>query len=91
VRSIQGGPLIQVPIFLTLFLAPVYVPFHLLTGWIHAVASVNPATAFLSSGRDLLAGDGSEVAITFVIALGLIGAFGLWSWRSLRSAEAAGG
>jgi ABC-2 type transport system permease protein len=91
VRSIQGGPLIQVPIFLTLFLAPVYVPFHLLTGWIHSVASVNPATAFLNTGRDLLAGDASEAAIAFVIALGLISAFALWSWRSLRSAEAAGG
>jgi ABC-2 type transport system permease protein len=91
VRSIQGGPLIQVPIFVTLFLAPVYVPFHLLSGWIHAVASVNPATAFLNSGRDLLAGNAPDVAIAFVIAAGLIAAFSLWSWRSLRSAEAAGG
>jgi ABC-2 type transport system permease protein len=91
VRSIQGGPLMQVPIFLTLFLAPVYVPLDLLTGWIHGVASVNPATAFLNTGRDLLAGDASEVAIAFVIALGLVAAFGLWSWRSLRRAELAGG
>jgi ABC-2 type transport system permease protein len=91
VRSIQGGPLIQVPIFLTLFLAPVYVPLDLLSGWIHAVASVNPATAFLTAGRDLLAGDASEVAIAFAAAFALIAAFALWSWRSLRSAEAAGG
>jgi ABC-2 type transport system permease protein len=91
VRSIQGGPLMQVPIFLTLFLAPVYVPYDLLTGWIHGVASVNPATALLNAGRDLLAGDASEVAIAFVIALSLVAAFGLWSWRSLRRAELAGG
>jgi ABC-2 type transport system permease protein len=91
VRSIQGGPLIQVPIFLTLFLAPVYVPFDLLSGWIHAVASVNPATAFLTAGRDLLAGDPSDVAIAFGAAFALIAVFALWSWRSLRSAEAAGG
>jgi len=50
VRTIQGGPLMQVPVFLTLFLAPVYVPLGLLSGWIHAVASVNPATAFLGAG-----------------------------------------
>ena len=75
VRSIQGGPLMQVPIFLTLFLAPVYVPLDLLSGWIHAVASVNPATAFLTAGRDLLAGDASEVGLAFLIALGLIAAF----------------
>jgi ABC-2 type transport system permease protein len=91
VRSIQGGPLIQVPVFLTLFLAPVYVPLHLLSGWIHAVASVNPATAFLDAGRDLIAGDASGVAVAFAIALGLIAVFSGWALRSLRSAEAAGG
>ncbi|MEA2423347.1 MAG: type transport system permease protein [Thermoleophilaceae bacterium] len=90
-RSIQGAPLMQVPIFLTLFLAPVYVPLHLLSGWIHTVASANPATAFLTAGRDLLAGDASDVGLAFAVAAGLIAAFSLWSWRSLRSAEAAGG
>ena len=46
-RTIQAGPLMQTPVFLILFLAPVYVPLSLLTGWIHAVASVNPVTAIL--------------------------------------------
>ena len=50
-RSIQAGPLMQTPVFLLLFLAPVYVPLGLLKGWIHAVASVNPATAFTYHGR----------------------------------------
>jgi ABC-2 type transport system permease protein len=90
-RSIQAAPLMQVPIFLTLFLAPVYLPLDLLNGWIHGVASVNPATAFLDAGRDLIAGDASTVGLAFALALGLIAAFGLWSWRSLRRAEAAGG
>jgi ABC-2 type transport system permease protein len=90
-RSIQAAPLMQVPIFLTLFLAPVYLPLSLLKGWIHSVASVNPATAFLDAGRDLIAGQASGLAVVFLIALGLIAVFGLWSWRSLRSAEAAGG
>lgn len=48
-RSIQAGPLMQTPVFLILFLAPVYVPLRLLKGWIHAVATVNPATAFLDA------------------------------------------
>jgi ABC-2 type transport system permease protein len=91
IRSIQAAPLMQVPIFLTLFLAPVYLPLDLLKGWIHGVASVNPATAFLGAGRDLIAGQASGIAVTFLIAAGLIAAFSLWSWRSLRSAEAAGG
>ena len=90
VRSIQGGPAIQVPVFLALFLAPVYVPFDLLTGWIHAVASVNPATALLGAGRDLISGQPAEVVVAFVIVAGLIAAFAVWALRSLRSAEAAG-
>ncbi len=54
-RSIQAGPLMQTPVFLLLFLAPVYVPISLLKGWIHAVAKLNPATAFLQArpGPDL--------------------------------------
>jgi ABC-2 type transport system permease protein len=90
-RSIQAAPLMQVPIFLTLFLAPVYVPLHLLSGWIHSVASVNPATAFLDAGRDLISGDASGVGVAFLIALGLIAFFSVWSLRGLKSAEAAGG
>jgi ABC-2 type transport system permease protein len=91
VRTIQGGPLIQVPVFLTLFLAPVYLPLDLLSGWIHGVASVNPATAFLDAGRDLIAGKAGSIAAAVVIGLGLVTAFGLWALRSLRSAESAGG
>jgi ABC-2 type transport system permease protein len=91
VRTIQGGPLMQVPVFLTLFLAPVYVPLDLLSGWIHGVASVNPATAFFEAGRDLIAGQASNLGLAAAIACGLIALFGLWSVRSLRSAEAVGG
>jgi len=91
VRTIQGGPAMQVPVFLTLFLAPVYVPLGLLSGWIHAVASVNPATAVLNAGRDLIAGEPAQIAIAVAIAIGLIGAFAVWAQRSLRKAEAAGG
>jgi ABC-2 type transport system permease protein len=90
-RTIQAGPLMQVPIFLTLFLAPVYVPLDLLSGWIHAVASVNPATAFLGAGRDLISGQASTLGAAAAIACGLIALFGIWSLRSLRSAEAVGG
>jgi ABC-2 type transport system permease protein len=34
-RTIQAGPLMQMPVFLILFFAPVYVPLNLLEGWIH--------------------------------------------------------
>jgi ABC-type multidrug transport system permease subunit len=90
-RTMQAGPVMQMPVFLTLFFAPVYVPLALLEGWIHAVASLNPATALLESGRGLIAGEPVHVALAFGLALGLIAAFGLWAVRGLRSAEAAGG
>jgi ABC-type multidrug transport system permease subunit len=89
-RTMQAGPAMQVPVFLILFLAPVYVPLELLDGWIHAVASVNPATAVLEAGRSLIAGAPEEIAIAFGIAAALGAAFLVWALRGLRSAERAG-
>src|SRR6266566_1473768 len=34
-RTMQAGPIMQFPVFLVLFFAPVYVPLALLSGWIH--------------------------------------------------------
>ncbi|HEX3174616.1 MAG TPA: ABC transporter permease [Solirubrobacterales bacterium] len=90
VRSIQGGPLMQFPTFLILFLAPVYVPLDLLSGWIHAVASVNPVTALLEAGRGFISGEPTVVALAFAIAVALPLLFALWARAGLRRAEAAG-
>jgi ABC-2 type transport system permease protein len=89
IRSIQGGPLMQIPVFLILFLAPVYVPLKLLTGWIHGVASVNPATALLEAGRGFISGNPTVVALAFAVGVGLLALFGLWARGGLRRAEAA--
>jgi ABC-2 type transport system permease protein len=88
-RSIQAGPLMQTPVFLLLFLAPVYVPLNLLKGWIHAVASVNPATAFLNAGRGLISGVHNHTLLAFAAALALILLFGVWVLTGLRSAESS--
>jgi len=88
-RSIQAGPLMQTPVFLLLFLAPVYVPLSLLKGWIHAVASVNPATAFLGAGRGLISGAHDHTLLAFVCALALIALFGVWVLTGLRKAESS--
>jgi ABC-2 type transport system permease protein len=90
VRSIQGGPLMQFPVFLILFLAPVYVPLGLLSGWIHAVASVNPVTALLEAGRGFISGEPALVALAFAIAAVLPVLFSLWARGGMRRAEAAG-
>jgi ABC-2 type transport system permease protein len=88
-RSIQAGPLMQTPVFLLLFLAPVYVPLNLLKGWIHGVASVNPATAFLDAGRGLISGAHDHTLLAFACALGLICLFAVWLLTGLRSAESS--
>jgi ABC-2 type transport system permease protein len=89
-RSIQAGPLMQTPVFLILFLAPVYVPLDLLKGWIHAVASINPATAFLQAGRGLISGVHDQTLLAYVCAVGLIVLFGIWMLTGLRKAETSG-
>jgi ABC-2 type transport system permease protein len=86
-RSTQAGPVMQFPIFLLIFLAPVFVPIDLLTGWIHTVASVNPFTAFLEGARSLLAGSTDEVGVAFGIAVPLALLFALWALGGLRAAE----
>jgi ABC-2 type transport system permease protein len=90
VRSIQGGPLMQFPTFLVLFLAPVYVPLDLLSGWIHTVASLNPVTALLEAGRGFISGEPTVVALAFAVAFALPLLFALWARGGLRRAEAAG-
>jgi ABC-2 type transport system permease protein len=89
-RTIQAGPLMQMPVFLILFFAPVYVPLDLLEGWIHNVATVNPVTYLLETGRGFVSGDPPHIAGAFAIAIGLGLLFWLWAFRGLRSAEAAG-
>jgi ABC-2 type transport system permease protein len=89
-RTMQAGPVMQFPVFLVLFFAPVYVPLALLHGWIHAVATVNPVTRVLEAGRGFISGDPTEVGLAFVSAVALVAAFSLWAVRGLRKAEAAG-
>ena len=90
-RSLQAGPLMQTPTFLVLFTAPVYVPAALLSGWVEAVARVNPLTAVLDEGRSLIAGGSTDALLAFSAAAGLALLFLAWAVRGLRRAEAAGG
>ena len=89
-RSVQASPIMQTPVFLILYFAPVYVPLGLLRGWIHALATANPVTRLLEACRSLLAGQPLDVAIAFGVGFGMIALFALWALRSLHSAEAAG-
>jgi ABC-type multidrug transport system permease subunit len=89
-RTIQAGPLMQMPVFIVLFLAPVYVPLALLGGWVHAVAKVNPFTPLVEGGRDLISGASFDGSVVFGISVALALVFLVWAVRGLRSAERAG-
>jgi ABC-type multidrug transport system permease subunit len=88
-RTMQAGPAMQTPAFLLLFLAPVWVPYDLLTGWVQAAASVNPLTLVIEAVRGFLDGDPTKVLPAFAVALLLAAVTVLWARGGLRSAERA--
>ncbi|HYY34365.1 MAG TPA: ABC transporter permease [Gaiellaceae bacterium] len=89
-RTMQAGPIMQMPVFLALFFAPVYVPLSLLQGWIHAVATANPLTRVLDAGRGFISGEPTQVLAAFAVGAALAVLFSAWAVRGLRKAEAAG-
>ena len=62
----------QMPVFILLFFAPVYVPLALLEGWIEINAKLNPITDILEAERSMLAGDEVHVGLAFSLAAVLI-------------------
>jgi ABC-2 type transport system permease protein len=89
-RTVQAGPLMQTPVFMALFLAPVYVPLDLLRGWIHSVARLNPLTYIVEAGRGFLEGEPTRTGLAFALAAALVVCFGAWARLGLRRAERAG-
>jgi ABC-2 type transport system permease protein len=90
-RTIQSAPAMQLPIFLVLFLAPVYVPRDLLAGWVGTAAQINPFTPIVEAGRDLVAGLPVEAELAYGVAVALVAVTAAWAIRGLRAAERAGG
>ena len=86
-KTLQAGPFMQIPIFVGLFLAPVYVPLKLLTGWIHTVASYNPVTALMTAGRGFLSGEPDKSLLAFGCGAGLVALMAFYALRGLRRAE----
>jgi ABC-2 type transport system permease protein len=90
-RTLQAAPLMQLPVFLSLFFAPVFVPVELLASWLETIARLNPVTLMLEAGRSLIAGQPEHILGAYGGALTLIALFSVWAVRGLRRAEAAGG
>ena len=85
-KSMQIAPLMQMGIFLTVFLSTAQVPLTVMTGWLHAVARVNPMTNILALGRQGFIG-----AVTWgqtwpgLVAIAVVAAaFALFAVRGLR-------
>jgi ABC-2 type transport system permease protein len=85
---VHAAPLLQVPVFLALFLGPTFVPLAQLSGWIEAVARANPVTWFLEAGRQLLAGSTDGITSALVAAVGLLAVTALWALTGLWHIEA---
>jgi ABC-2 type transport system permease protein len=49
--SMKVSPLIQAGLFMFIFLSTAQVPLTIMTGWLHAVARINPMTNILALGR----------------------------------------
>jgi ABC-2 type transport system permease protein len=77
-------------VFVALFLAPVYVPLPLLTGWIHDISRLDPVTPVIEAGRGLVAGSPVKVLLAFAVLAAGVAVMGVFARRGLASAERAG-
>lgn len=89
-RTQQAGPVIRTPIFLVLFLAPVFVPLDLLSSWLETIARYNPFTTILDAARGYLVGEPTNALLAYAIGAALVLVFALWALYGLRRAERAG-
>jgi ABC-2 type transport system permease protein len=71
-QSTSAGTLVLIPVYMALFMTPVFTQRDNLQDWMQKVAGVNPLTAPLEAGRGLLADEPVSVALAFGAVLGLI-------------------
>jgi ABC-2 type transport system permease protein len=86
-QTLQAGPIMQIPIFLLLFMAPVYVPLHLIQGWVNTAASYNPVTALVEAGRGFISATPDVVGLAYLSGVGLVAVGLVWTLTGLTRAE----
>jgi len=86
-QTLQAGPIMQIPIFLLLFMAPVYVPLNLIKGWVNTAASYNPVTAFVEAGRGFISGEPEVAGLAYLCGAGLVALALVWTLTGLVRAE----
>ena len=83
-QTVQSAPLMMLVVFALLFVAPVYVPRELLSGWLEVAADVNPLTPLMEASRGLLIGVPRHVALAFGSAAGLVAACYVFAVTGMR-------
>jgi ABC-2 type transport system permease protein len=86
-QTVAAGTLVLIPVFMALFLTPVFTPRDQLTDWVQKVAGVNPLTAAMEAGRGFLADDPVSVALAFAACGGLLVFFAIFALLGMRKAE----
>jgi ABC-2 type transport system permease protein len=85
-RTQRSGGLVQVGIFVSMFLSVGQVPLGVMEGWLHGVASLNPMTNMLRMARQGFVGEitwGDTWPGLLVSAIGAL-LFGWWAFNGLR-------
>lgn len=82
----KAAPLMQMGVFLSVFLSTAQMPLELLTGWVKAIARLNPMTNVLSLARQGFLGDLTWAGVWpgLVSLLGLNSLLLLFAARGLR-------
>lgn len=83
-KTMQAAPLMQIGIFLTVFLSTAQMPLHLIDGWLHTVARFNPMTNVLALARQGFLGDVTW-AETWPGLVALAAMAAVLSWFAARS------
>jgi ABC-2 type transport system permease protein len=85
-KSMQIAPLMQMGIFLTVFLSTAQVPLSVMTGWLHQVARINPMTNILALARQGFIGDVTwgQTWPGLVALAAAIAVLGLFAVRALQ-------
>lgn len=90
-RTIQAAPIMQLVVFLSVFMSVAYVPLSALHGWLAVIAEYNPVTYVLNASRAAeLTGtvawaDTWPGLVAMAVTLLVLGAFALYPLRYLRN------
>jgi ABC-2 type transport system permease protein len=86
-KSMQIAPLMQMGIFLSVFLSTAQVPLAVMTGWLHTVARINPMTNILALSRQgfIAHVSWSQTWPGLLALAGSLAILGLFAVRGLKS------